>query len=394
MIANGKYVSDLALAASAVVVFALSPLYTAVVLAYYLSVGLGNAEIRPVAYFLGVALTILGIVLVNIAKEPTSDWLWYLAHYHYVSQNGLDIYFSLTKYTWGELASVRNIRPETTEPLFYVVAWVVGQVSSGSEAALSAAVVTLVYVPVALATTAIGRHVGLSRAEMYVTTVIVLLVGMSVMLTTHLVRQQLAAAYLVPVIYFVWQRKYLWCAVFAAIAVGFHNSAAIILALIGAATILSRLPNEQMRVLGLMATVAVMPLLHGPLASSGRVDASNEGASISLGALAVDVTLVILMLAERHRHRNSEIFRIVASLVILQAVMLLVFRDVNILYVRMFFFLDVTRCIVLIIVVPRLVRQIGRPAAAVLVVLAMAYADVRLVTSAFSFGSSLAFPWS
>lgn len=339
----------------------------------------------------GLALLIAGFAWVNGHKTPSSDWLWYISHYQFISQNGLEAYFKLAEYSWSD-GSISNVRPQSSEPLFYVLCLVIGWVSGGSVAALAAAVTIAVYLPVGLTAAAFARRLGQSSEVVFAVVVAVSCIGMSVMLTTHLVRQQLAVAYLFPFAYCLWRRSFVLAAILAAIAAGFHNSAMLFVGLIGSAWFIADLKSPRLRILATVGLSAVIPIVVWVLGGSARVYGSNDSSTLSLAAYAVDALLLVGLLLSSKRWPNSQLFRMVAVLAITLAGLVFWSRDINILYVRFYFYGDLLRCMALVLIVPGIVKA-APPAGVLLVALAaLLYADARLLSSPFEFNSSLLIP--
>lgn len=374
-----------ALTATALVVGLVAPIYAGIL---FLGVAARSWARADVA---ALVLLIVGFAWVNGHKTPSSDWLWYISHYQFISQNGLQAYFKLAEFSWSD-GSISNVRPQSSEPLFYVLCLLTGWISGSSVAALATAVTILVYLPVGITAAAFARRLGERRDVVFAVVVAVACIGMSAMLTTHLVRQQLAVAYLFPFAYLLWRRSFVMALISAAVATGFHNSAMLFVGLISSAWFIANLKSHSLRILAIVGLSAVLPVLVWFLGGSARVQGSNDSSTLSLAAYAVDALLLVGLLLSSKRWPDSELFRTVTILAIFLVGLIFWSRDINILYVRFYFYGDLVRCLVLVLIVPGLVKA-APPAGVLLVVLAaLIYADARLLSSPFEFNSSLLIP--
>lgn len=375
----------MALLAMAIAVGLVAPVYSGILVLCIAARSWARADIAA------LALLIAGFAWVNGHKTPASDWLWYISHYQFIWHNGLEAYFKLAEYSWSE-GSISNVRPQSSEPLFYVLCLITGWISGGSVAALAVAVTLAVYVPVGVTAAAFARRLGAAPEVVFAVVVAVSCIGMSAMLTTHLVRQQLAVAYLFPFAYFLWQRSFLTALILAAVAAGFHNSATLFVGLIGSAWFIANLKSPSLRILATAGLSAAMPVLVSMLGGSARVYGSNDSSTLSLAAYAIDALLLLGLLLSSRRWPNSDLFRTVAIFALTLVSLIFWSRDVNILYVRFYFYGDLLRCMVLVLITPGIVKAVPRSGALLVVLVALLYADARLLNSAFQFNSSLLIP--
>lgn len=354
------------------------------------------ASARPqLAKWCAVSLVISMFVYINIHKIPSNDWLWYVRHYQYIMENGISAYFQLSAYQSGDLVSVYGVSPRISEPTFYILAWGVGVVSGGSAEALNAVVTTLVYLPIALALGALSKKVGASGISTFLIVIVGCCVGVTFPVTNHLVRQELAMALILPVMYCLWQKKYNWAIIYSLLAVSFHNSSGLLILLLCMAAFIARCPKRYRAALVAIACVSIVALL--PIAlGSDRVDTEKDDGSISLIVYIIDLAIIVSALLLRPKLQDEAISRIALIFGILFLVVMIMVQPTKLLYLRYYFYGDVLRCICLffILIGARDKGIKGFAVAGLGVLFSLVYADLRIWSSAFTYTASIFDPFS
>lgn len=177
------------------------------------------ASKRPVligAASSGLLATLLAVS--NASKGIDGDWAWYVLHYEALKYTPLSEYFGVR---FGPVSA------EPTEPLYYAVAQVLAVSSGANVAVLAIAVTFIIYGAMGGALVATMASLNCRAWDMVVGTVAGMLVGLTFTLTTQLLRQEIAASFIAVAIVASAYRK--WPATIASLAAAVltHNSAMI-----------------------------------------------------------------------------------------------------------------------------------------------------------------------
>lgn len=374
-----------------VVVAVVSPVYSLALLLMVIS-----SQSRRVAFGCALIFVIGIFVIYNLQRTPTSDWLWYTRHYKYILDNGVQRYFGLASHEYNDLSSLYGIAPRLTEPMFYVFCAVVGNLSGGSVAALNVAVTVAIYLPIALVCFAIASRYTRDPAILYTVVVGACCIGVVFTLTNHLVRQELAMSLLFPFAYLLLMRRFIASAPFALLSILTHNSAAVIAVMIVAASVSIRLPS-RLQLPALLAACLIIAIGALMLLGSERIDSFHDDGSVSTSVYVLDAAILLATLyLRRQRHADPDFASFILALAALMLVFLIVAYPVKLLFLRMYFYMDLVRTLCLVVVLSSLLRNWRGsylPRCAVLV-LALAYVDMRIGNSPFIYASTLISPWT
>lgn len=379
-----------ALAIVLVAVAAVTPVYALALVLLVVS-----THSRRVAILCALLFMLVVFSAYNLGRGPSSDWLWYTRHYQYILENGVQRYFGLSIYEYEDLPSLYGIAPRITEPLFYLFCLVVGTLSGGSVEALSVAVTVAVYLPVTLVCIAVASSYTRDSSALFAVAIGAGGLGIVFTLTNHLVRQELAMAALFPAVYLLLGRRYIGAALFGLVAILTHNSAAVVVVLIVGAAVAIRLP-ARLRIPALIAACIAVAAGTRLTMGSERVDAFQDDGSVSASVYLLDGVIVLATAYFSKIKRDGPDYAgFLIALVVMLAAFLIMAYPVKLLFLRMYFYMDLVRTLCLAVVISGILSRwpTSLVARGAVVILALVYVDLRIASSPFLYAASLISPW-
>lgn len=319
-------------------------------------------------------------IWLNIGKELTGDWVWYVSHYTYLEHTPLLEYLGVR---------VGNITPDQTEPLFYSGARVLSVLTGASIPALALCVTAVLYVSVGLATVWFARTLSSSAATIAVCTFSGMTLGVTFTLSTQLVRQEIAAGFLCLAIVAAGRRVWVVSIAFTVFAVLTHNSALVPAVATAAALVLMRMRRGAV-VASLVSTLC--------FAAVGFVFLNRLGASEYIGGddgaispivFLVDFALVSVFYfvsVSTGDLRRNEVVRLIAFLLPLFYAIVFSVYSQPIPFLRLYFFIEIVRALIICYCVAISMRWLGKSSVGVLVVVvSFLYVDFRIARSPFEY---------
>lgn len=336
---------------------------------------------------LWMLLASLAIFLtLNLSKVPDNDWGWYSAHYYWLRHLEFDQYIGTR---FGQFTI------KITEPVYYFIASMLSKLSNGNLAVLTTVVTALVYLPICLTASHLTRSLEQRPFIRVVVEWAVLLAGVSFTLTLHLVRQQVGGGFLFLGVFLAMRGRTKWAVFFVLLSILTHNAIALPVMLFVAVFLLSRwLKGKTLVVLsigagGLLgATVVFLALV-----LNYYTGAKSDG-EVSILTQFFDIVLfaVFLRAGRRGEVLSQNASKILTALVVAYFSMLLILSPLPIPYLRMYFFMEYFRVIMLLV----LLAQLSKHRAAIVIVpvllfLALGIFSARMARSPFVFGNGAAF---
>lgn len=303
---------------------------------------------RVSIYLFIVSSFVFGIV--NASKALENDWQWFARHYTYIYENGLQSYFLLSQYGQGSLASVYGIAPKVTEPFSYFIASLAGIVSGGDVAFLAVVLTVLFYASVTFAVVKTASALRGSFAGVSHGLILGLFIGATATLVLHLIRQELALALLLAAWPFVLSKRYKWALVFLIASILSHNSIIVLIVpvLLGHWIVRSGEIRKAFFVFSVLLIIGLMTFV----LQSSRVDNVKNDGSVSLLLLGLDfLILAAAIYARKFLPTNSRsiVDGIFAS-TILYLIAMVMASQVDLLFLRMYFYVDFFRILLLSII--------------------------------------------
>ncbi|HIE0525904.1 TPA: EpsG family protein [Stenotrophomonas maltophilia] len=158
---------------------------------------------------------------INSNKIPDGDWSWYLYHFQLLQDIPIYDYF-------GQVHM--GVSARLTEPVYHVLAWILSITTSAQPEVLAVVVTAIIYGSVAYFVTGTAAALTATRLSgVYVALAIICAstIGITFTLTTHLVRQELAIAFLLGSLCLEVKMRRRPALALAMLAVLTHNSAII-----------------------------------------------------------------------------------------------------------------------------------------------------------------------
>jgi hypothetical protein len=342
-----------------------------------------NERLRTV-FLAGSVILMAG--LLNALKHISGDWAWYSEHYSWLWRVGFFDYL-------GHRVGPFNIK--NTEPVYHFISWATSNLTRGNLPTLAVVVTALIYIPATIAITRITRVLAAYPFQRLAADWIVLLTGITFTLTLHLVRQEIAGAFIIcSVVLFFYDRKWL-SLLFAVLAVLTHNSAVFPLAIMVFGWLLSRYLPSSFILGGIIALVAGLASGFGMLLLGRILNSFPEGKSdgeIGWLVISMDAFLIFCFsIAQRKlKFMDRQQVAAIGLILICYFAFLVGLRAEPLPFLRMYFFVDYAR----ILLVATLTTYVlggskGLLYSGVLLFAAIAYFSLRALRSPFWFGGGI-----
>lgn len=346
---------------------------------------------RPKITFWSVmAATIILFGIMNANKEMAGDWTWYTAHYKAME------YLGFSDYLGKRIGAVTT---RVTEPVYYLLAYLTGKLSGYDVDALAASVTIFVFGVMAWGIWLVAEweYRGRNRVLQPLVVAGVAIFAINFSLSTHLVRQELAASFVVLGFAFLLQDKLRVAIGWAIVAFLTHQSAAFLIVTLYAPLYLSRrfAPDIPTRTVYYLVLLLVGGLFGYAITTTDEFqNAKNDGA-VADALLYVDGVIFAALVGVHllSKHRSSLSGCIIGTYVLFYAVYLLV-AESALAALRVYFYMDSIRAIAVFLIIaaltqPRLLQRSEVLIGAALIMSAIYYQEFRISRSPFDFGGGL-----
>ena len=320
----------------------------------------------------------------NAQKSIVGDWVWYTTHYQLLQHLPFSDYL-------GHFIAPFQIK--WSEPVYYFGAYVLTRMTHGSVPALAVAVTASIYLPLTFGINTILKRSTLRPVERSFVVLLALLGGVTFPLTTQLVRQEIASAFLaLAFLLYIYGRHKLGI-LMAAIAVLTHNSSLVLLAACVVAAVYVSPKGKILRMRFAIAGGAflVVGFLYANSLSMQGYNSVSDG-SISLLVFGADAALLLVFI--RLRDSMSWLGPLHSFLVAALSLHLaFTFSVVNqpIPFLRMYLYVEVFRAIMIAAIAATLIR--GKSLAVVVAVpvlsLMLLYCELRIARSPFFYSGGI-----
>lgn len=335
---------------------------------------------RKVLHALWLMLTLMCITLVlNLSKKPYNDWAWYSYHYQWLRIIPFSQYLG---------SRFDQFTIKASEPVYYFISSVLSKVTNGDVQALATFVTIWVYAPVVAL---VCRSFESLRDRPFVRVLLefsVCLAGISFTLTLHLVRQEVAAGFLMWG-YLLYRLGYgrlgFLVAAFGSIT---HNSAAApLLLFVGCHQMRQRLKGTA----ATMICAAWGMLIGGTILWSSinanyYADGRSDG-TISAATMLFDLLIGLAVYGlYRHKRIAAPSHQTELLFLIALAAMLAMLSPLPIPFLRMYFYFEGARVVMLCILLNAVVQRNNIPAALLVLLCSILLFTLRVWRSPFEFG--------
>jgi hypothetical protein len=318
----------------------------------------------------------------NVEKFPTNDWAWYTTHYKWLQS------MPLSSYLGGVFRGGLEIR--RSEPVYHTLSAVVSRLSDGSVAVLAFVVTVVIYGSVATGIALLVRARVKSPYEAMLITWVPLTIGVTFTLTAQLVRQQMAASLLFMGLTLLWTKNRVLGGTLVGLALLTHNSVIFpALCILLAASIVLKTKLHAPVLLGLVFLIGTTIgglFIISPFGET-YYDSQMSDGTVSTFVYLMDLTIFAALVF--FRHKLSELDRLTMVLVasvLAYAGFILVMSFAPLLLLRMYFYMDFFRVVMLVLVVQALIRlKNGWLWGPPLALASLFYVEARIAVSPFYF---------
>lgn len=332
-----------------------------------------------VAAFGTVLVVCLFFSWMNGDKLISGDWAWYTYH------NVLLKYMDFSDYLGGQFGVIRI---KNSEPVYHFVSFLTARLSGGSHVVLAWVVTAIVYVQSGAAIAIVCGGSAKNSIQITAAIFVALMVGITFTLTTQLVRQEVAAAFIVLGWAF-WTKQWRYLAiVWFLLGLLSHNSAVVpfftvVAALLFGADQTSLRPRRLLLLLPFFTIAGYLFVKYS--GEGGYYTVGKSDGAVSWYVHAFDVFLFATFLY--FRKRLPELGRVTA---VLAAAWLLYMGFLIGAYIeplpflRMYFYIETMRMMMLAFIVLAMFRARHYFwTVPLLMVLSIVYVEARLITSPF-----------
>ncbi|PZA14477.1 EpsG family protein [Parazoarcus communis] len=317
----------------------------------------------------------------NGEKSISGDWGWYTIHHKLLS------YMSIWDYLGSQFG---NIKIKTSEPVFHFISYALANITGGDPVVLAWVVTFLIYGLCGLALAVLLDSVADNSIEIVAAVLAALAVGITFTLTTQLVRQEIATAFIVlGFVTWTCDRRNLG---FFLIALGVltHNSSIIPVGVVAVAIYFARMP-EEVRAKRLVLVLPVFILLGFAfvrLAGGGGYYTIGKSDGAIAWYVHVFDLVVFMAFAFLYRRITTPEVRFFCVALLISWLMYVSFLvgtySEPLPFLRMYFYMESMRMLMIAVSVLILVKIVPYVLSVpVMLVMAVLYVEARLMTSPF-----------
>ena len=270
-----------------------SPLFFILLLTSFISI----TRIRFSSLFF-ILITLIIFVLLNLGKNIEGDLLSYLNLQKAFSNASLIELLEKPQNFSYESGSYR-----TSEFIGYSFYWFISNYISSSKFTFSIITTLLIYLPCMLAYKSLAKSFNYTRIHFSIFILCLFFVGINFIQTTHVVRQYISASLFLLSISKYYNNKIISFILFSIIAIGFHNSIAILYStffIIDKLNIFSiYLKKESLWFLNFknLILIILVAAITGVIFLNNPIYLLSDNGSISSSALLIDIFLIFFSLS-------------------------------------------------------------------------------------------------
>lgn len=298
---------------------------------------------RPFIYIFAIAVGII-FSAHNYFRVPSSDWAWYVRHYGYIMDNGIQPYLALANRPHADLHTLLGVRPAITEPIFYIYMYVAGLLIGPNVAVFGFVTSFIFYITISISTIILARKFNLTNLSTIVVLVFALTLTTNYTIVLHLIRQELVAAFIILAVSLFINRNFLAAAIFCLVSIMTHNSAAIPIAVIVFVAALLRQTRSPLihSAVYLVASAGFVSVM----TSTGRVDFVKNDGGIGLLTYLLDLSVFVIyatciFLNKKRNEKLHYIDGVTVYATCFFGLILLASSSVSLLFLRLYFYTDI-----------------------------------------------------
>lgn len=321
----------------------------------------------------------------NSHKGIQGDWAWYTHHFLWLQ------HMSFMDY-WGQKFGPFTIK--LNEPVYYFLSFVTAKLSNGYVPLLAWVVSSLIYGSLGAAVGLLLRPQITTSLEGAVVVLVALMMGVTFTLTTQLVRQEIAAAFLV-LGWAIWQRGPIFAALVVVLFGLLSHSSSLVPALCVSVTSWFAIRECRIswpRVIALWCLFLGAGLLFVKTSGGGIYDFQGKSdGNVSFLVYGLDVAIFMAFVWARSRLQELTAFaRVLMAVVLVYSGFLIGVCIEPLLLLRMYFYVEAFRTLMVACIAIALFRS--RSAAWTLLPImigAIAYVELRIAVSPFQYGGGV-----
>jgi len=329
------------------------------------------------------------VALFNASKQIEGDWAWYASGYYDLLHEGLFNYLQA-----GGL-SIRQ-----SEPLYYAFSYVLSWLSNGNVLVLAMGISIVIYGVYIYALERLLKHYGLHHWRAAVCIVFAVLAGITFTQSLHLVRQYMAGSFLFLFFLFLMEhknKKALLCFVCGSLI---HNSFVIPALLLVGCKIFASFRRTQKHYFISIVVFLIAGFCIGSIVSNivgntiFHAAAFKNDGSISFSVIALDATLFFASVAGIWKLGKYSLFDFQSAFVVVlflafYGAFLFAARDLLLMLLRLYFYVEWFRVIGIISIVWFLVYRTHIASLAwLLLPLSFLMISMRIGKSPWDYGGS------
>lgn len=317
---------------------------------------------------------------INSNKDLSGDWYRYVANYIYLEDLSLADYFGV---------EVFDVVARSSEPVYHFIASVLSKASGANVTLLAVVVTSIIYFSIVFGVVYLNRFYRYANWKVFLVAVSVGLLGITFTLTTHLVRQEMAIAFLVLALSFLLCNKIALCLIFGLLAAFTHSSSIVLLFNLIAVWFGLRLVGglKYFALIALILSNVVFSIFFIGGGVGQQFDGRDDGAvSYLVFLFDISILLSVFFVFCFDKERRSLYKFYFVSLFSYMVFLLLCFAE-PLAFLRMYFYIELFRVFGVAFIVYYLCSfSFGALPVFSLVVLGCFYVHFRVLNSPFDYG--------
>jgi hypothetical protein len=372
-----KYILAIPLIAAATFFYIRFPV-AVILIALIISITLVGSD--SAAKYLTVIILTSILSWINSGKYLSGDLTWYYDHFILLNKIPLMSYLGST---------VNQFTIKAREPFYYTVSFILSRLSNGNLIFLNLFITAWLYLLTGISFSKIVSSANLSRVRAMAAVVAAMLTGVTFSLTTHLVRQEFAAAALLCCAVSLFYNHKKLVLIFCIISATSHESAYIPLSCLFIGFYFTKFKNPSKKLNPIFFIVFLLIFLGAGLYYSNNIAFDSpyqrirSDGEISLAVMLLDAALYTIVILHA-LHTKNQCIKNVALIVALYFAFLIGVSASPLPFLRMYFYIDIVRgCEVFYISIILLRSSYGILFIAPIVIISTLYAELRIISSGF-----------
>ncbi|AZN36848.1 EpsG family protein [Iodobacter ciconiae] len=352
-----------------------SPFFSVLVALFFLSLVFEGEKAR-VCILVVMFLCLYSMII--FFKPISGDWNWYTQHYKVLESMDFFAYYG---HTYGPFTI------KFTEPFYYFMSFSLSRISGANVTLLAVVVSTIFYSVFTFSLFKLSKYFSVVSWQQNIIVIAAILLSVTPTLVLHLVRQEMASAFLFCsfALFLSGSKRSAIC--FLILSVFTHQSAATVLGILMASFVLSRLPFR-----GIWILTFLISLLIGLFYAKSGYFISEENSGKSDGVISpmvyfYDVALFVSFLFSIHSAKIDSAVKVVFYVLITSYIgFLLGVSSEPLPLLRMYFYVEWFRAFFIVVILSRLASLFYFNVLSFFVLLmGLAYTNYRISSSALGF---------